>query len=330
MSTRSLISALSHCNYRWTYHRTIQSTRSEVQSVRIKDRYGPRLSKTNRIRPEFIFMNMVVQRIVTRRSRTQLMLVPTLGTVLAAMLATPWSFSIADDDSCLDADASTGTGRSGLTTERAPPVAVMQRVEQLRRVLVVQSDIRVIDSPGGDIGSARAPCPQRDRSDPIVAINVRALEDADIKYPMSADLVIAHELSHILQFSASPVFVAAICSGARQSLKTYELLADFGAGYAMFKLAGPTVNHSFPQTMAALSDYKFTSVKHHGTVTERLNAFDMGLAAAYLHKPLNMDALIRNQDAFLRLLGGPSMPSVESGSTTQLKFTQDALEQIYK
>ena len=238
--------------------------------------------------------------------------------------------AVEEDISCLSAEHGMDEAPSTSSGYQPAPTAVMQRVAVLQGLLGITQLILVVDEPGRGIGRARPPCLNSGRRSDLIATDVEALQRADSTRPMAADLILAHELSHVLQFHASADFVASLCAGTLRDVKVYELLADFGAGYAMCKIGNQNARQNFVRTVSSLADYQFTAVRHHGTVTERLNAFDMGQASGYFGQELKMEALIRNREAFLRLLGGPEQRNLEAGSTTFGAFTRNALAEVYR
>lgn len=229
--------------------------------------------------------------------------------------------------------ASGRQGQSEVVVTSTDPVEIpdvaMQQFQKIQRVLGVPSSIRFSMVTQGDVGSARPVCAGDTTQVPSVVFNFSALEDLDDSDSDGVNAVFAHELSHILQFMVSPAYVQALCSGKAFDEKTYELLADFGAGYAMYKLGKTDDQLSFVRTIAALSDYRFSSVHHHGMVVERMNAFNIGQAAAYSGRPLDMAVLLRNQKEFLRMLDGPSRARIERDQT-MASYAQETLRELYK
>ena len=95
------------------------------------------------------------------------------------------------------------------------------------------------------------------------------------QYTYSITAVLAHEVGHLLQF-------------ARQNTapgRNTELQADFLAGWYFKTLAsrdpnyGPNAVRDGLRTFYEMGDYVFTSPSHHGTPTQRMSAFQAGMAS---------------------------------------------------
>ncbi len=151
-------------------------------------------------------------------------------------------------------------------------------------------------------------------------------------------LVVAHEVSHFLQYQSNEDLSRRLCAGSRVDTKALELMADFGAGMIIWQLAEDGLlpasennrhNLSIVGALADLADYKFADPNHHGRVSERNNAFGFGRLAASKGLPLDMERLIKNKDTFLTHLPGPLQRTVRS-SADMLDFYEAALRDIYR
>jgi hypothetical protein len=195
----------------------------------------------------------------------------------------------------------------------------------------ISPQVVLIGSPTGGIGAASPPC--RNQAHPIYVITVDSgtLAQHEQQLKGSSVVVLAHELGHVLQFLNDRTFVTALCSNTLQGgVRPFELMADFAAGYALYKtqrLAIDQGNTLFARVIASLSDYAFTNVQHHGTVTERMNAFGFGEAAALRGRPINMAALMRNSAIFLERLAGPSQTAMAAGGSYET-WVQQSLDEI--
>jgi hypothetical protein len=233
-------------------------------------------------------------------------------------------------ESCLRAENSFGTpsriGAATLPSTSALAIAV----EKLRQVMDVGPPVSTVDSPIGGISAARPPC----RQVPIYMITVDAEQVGERERQLrgASQVLVAHELGHVLQYLSSPSLVEALCTNSLNNVKTLELMADFAAGYAMYKtqkLAIDQGNTLLARTIASVADYGFADVTHHGTVTERMNAFGYGEAAALSGRRLDMAALMRNSASFTNRLAGPSLTAMAQGESYE-KWVEQSLEEIYR
>ncbi len=239
----------------------------------------------------------------------------------------------ADNDSpgCLQADV-----RGAEHVVSAPqPISelITERASLLGDVLGITQRVPVSHVPSAGIGRTIAPCksPSGSSSDPPrIETDSAELMSANTLFPATVDVVLAHELSHILQFRASAEFSSRVCAGNLKDVRIYELMADFGAGFALYKVGRKSAQLDFANAVSALADYRFKSPLHHGTVSERISAFNMGQASALFGRPMKMDALLRNQDAFLRLVGGAPESQLQAHPTDYADFARHALDEIYK
>jgi hypothetical protein len=233
-------------------------------------------------------------------------------------------------ESCLRAENSFGTLSkvSAATLPSNSPLGIA--LENLRQVMGVTPPVSLVDSPIGGISAARPPC----RQIPIYMITVDAeqLEERERQLRGASQVLVAHELGHVLQYLSSPSLVQALCTNSLNDVKTLELMADFAAGYAMYKtqkLAIDQGNTLLARTIASVADYGFADVTHHGTVTERMSAFGYGEAAALSGRRLDMAALMRNSASFTNRLAGPSLTMMAEGESYE-KWVEKSLEEIYR
>lgn len=234
------------------------------------------------------------------------------------------------DIGCLDANHHHGP------TPTAPtgsiPALFNERAALLQRTLGIGQAVRISDTTNAGIGRAVAPCEGAgsSRSSARIETDSAALLKANSRSPMTVDLVLAHELSHVLQFSSNAEFQDKLCAGTLGDVKIYELLADFGAGYALYKVGHRNAQLDFTNAVGGLADYQLRSPFHHGTTTERINAFNMGQASAFFGRPIRMDALMRNKEVFLQLLVGENERQLKAAPTNYLDFARHALDEVYQ
>jgi hypothetical protein len=109
-------------------------------------------------------------------------------------------------------------------------------------------------------------------------------------FALKVTCIAAHEVAHIIQFEDGYFDVALSDATVRRN----ELMADHFAGCCLaFIVSGgrridrgkiyrnkPSVQSAF-QLMASRGDFNFTNPNHHGTPSERLEAFDGGYEAAF-------------------------------------------------
>lgn len=132
----------------------------------------------------------------------------------------------------------------------------------------------------------------------------------------AALFVVAHEIGHIAQYQSDRRFESAVCGGSIQEIKFFELLADCAAGYVITKLTTVTERQSSTVAVIAaiteLSDYNFSNVQHHGTLTERYAAAGLGSMAAMEGVPLDMAVLLQRRQRFERsLFAADPLPNVD-------------------
>jgi len=141
------------------------------------------------------------------------------------------------------------------------------------------------------------------------------------------DLVLAHELAHFLQFKASGDLVKRACINKLGNIKLIELLADTVAGYSMRKLFNSTSHNDLIVVISTLSEYNVYQEDHHGTVNERVNAFNLGQLIAASGRILDVSRLMKNQDAFTQILGGPAY----GASAAEIQnYYEQALKRLYQ
>jgi hypothetical protein len=109
-------------------------------------------------------------------------------------------------------------------------------------------------------------------------------------FALNVTCIAAHEVAHIVQFEDGYFDLALTDATVRRN----ELMADHFAGCCLaFIVAGerridrgkinrnkPSVQSAF-QLMASRGDFNFTNQNHHGTPSERLEAFDYGYESAF-------------------------------------------------
>lgn len=144
----------------------------------------------------------------------------------------------------------------------------------------------------------------------------------------STDLILAHEIAHLMQLEASPELKRALCRKEIRDRKTIELLADMVAGHIMYSLFEMKNRKQLLLVIAELSDYKFSDELHHGSMSERSNAFNMGQGLAARGKPLDVDKFLENKSVFLEVLGGAPRSSL--GHNSYQEFYQNAMEALYR
>lgn len=234
------------------------------------------------------------------------------------------------DIGCLEANDHHGPATTALTG--SIPAIFNDRAALLQRTLGIGQAVPISNTTNAGIGRAVAPCEHSGsgRSSARLEIDTAALLAVNSRSPMAVDLVLAHELSHVLQFSSDAEFQRKLCAGTLGDVKIYELLADFGAGYALYKVGHRSAQLDFTNAVAKLADYQLRSPFHHGITTERINAFDMGQASAFFGRAIRMDALMRNKEIFLKLLNGESERQLKAAPTNYLEFARHALDEVYQ
>jgi hypothetical protein len=233
-------------------------------------------------------------------------------------------------ESCLRADQ-VGSPPTRQVTDAPVDVRITNTLEQLRRTMAVAPSVTIVDSSAGGVASARPPC-RRSTPSYVITADMELLQKTENTYKGASEVLIAHELGHVLQYSGNPSLVESVCTNTLNEVKTLELLADFAAGYAVYsteKLSIDRGNNLLVRTIASLADYGFADVTHHGTVTERMNAFDFGEAAALHGRSLDMQALMRNSAKFMDRLAGPRGTEVTTGDSYQ-RWVQESLQEIYQ
>lgn len=164
----------------------------------------------------------------------------------------------------------------------------------------------------------------------VIYIDADILHDISQSSEHALNLVLAHELAHILQFSTSKRFAKQVCDNNIQgiTIKTIELLADMVSGhlmYTQFEINNPS---ELLLVISKLSDYRFSDVNHHGTANERMNAFSLGYTLAFNNLPIKMKKFLANQDVFLDVLGGP--PAQLRSPRQVHDFYTTAMKELYK
>jgi hypothetical protein len=200
---------------------------------------------------------------------------------------------------------------------------VWKKVDALDRGLGLDLSPIVEVTPFGGI-QARASC------DGLAAIQVGAdlLGTLEGTTPRALDVVLAHELGHLLEYRASVDLVERVCANRPGPVKALELLADLVAGYAMHELFKVENANDLVVVIAELADYQFNDDEHHGTVAERMNAFNLGQMLAFSGRELAVDRFMKNQEAFLETLSGPR---ANGNSAAEIKrFYEEAMEGLYR
>lgn len=234
------------------------------------------------------------------------------------------------DIGCLEANDRHGPATTALTSPI--PAIFNDRAALLQRTLGIGRAVPISDTTNAGIGRAVAPCEHSGSGESSARIetDTAALLAANSRSPMTVDLVLAHELSHVLQFSSDAEFQRKLCAGTLGDVKIYELLADFGAGYALYKVGRRNAQLDFTNAVAELADYHLHSPFHHGMTTERINAFNMGQASAFFGREIRMDALMRNKEVFLKLLDGENERQLKAAPTNYVDFARHALDEVYQ
>ena len=203
-----------------------------------------------------------------------------------------------------------------------------QIYDHLERVLnevelELDIEIRVVRNLGTFV--ARPPC--RSAQTFVLDVDRRMYDDLRRSGEKAVEFVLAHEVSHFLQYLAEPELVETLCRGEDVEPRPYELLADFAAGYISYALYGADNDFRLLNVLADLADYEFTRVDHHGTTTQRISANGWGASAKHYGKPLNMAKLLSNRQRFedLLFLGAPQ-PTYAEQEQAYLK----SLEELYR
>ncbi|GJE44323.1 hypothetical protein AEGHOMDF_3511 [Methylobacterium soli] len=106
--------------------------------------------------------------------------------------------------------------------------------------------------------------------------------------------VLGHEIAHVAQYVASSNLKRQICQGRSVDVRTYELMADAISGWCYRILFPGATSDIVLSTISKLSDYEFSNAAHHGTVTERISAFNLGTSASDKRMRLSVVNLVNN------------------------------------
>jgi hypothetical protein len=237
-------------------------------------------------------------------------------------------------EACLRAEQpNTNTQDVGGGPTQAPAKDLRDMLARLRSVMHVPQPVALVSASNGDIGVTSPPCPGFNPPTYVITLDTVVLSEKERQLKGATFAVLAHELGHVLQFSSDNQLINEVCSNnLRFSVKPLELMADFASGYAVYKTQRLAIDQGdtlFVRMIASLSDYAFTDVQHHGTVTERMNAFGFGQAAALRGRPLDMSALLRNSALFMQRLAGPNQTAISTGQSYE-EWVQQALNDVYK
>jgi hypothetical protein len=233
--------------------------------------------------------------------------------------------------SCLHADL-TVSGSPLPNSSRPLQGALSDTVEQLRRAMRISARVVLVGSSTAGVAMTSPPCFNTATGAYVITVNDALLIERENQLKGASIAVLAHELGHVMQFSTNRQLVEDLCANRLQGVKELELLADFASGYAIYKTQRSLIdqgNNFFVQTIASLSDYAFTNEQHHGTVTERMDAFGFGEAAFLNGRALDMAALMRNSAPFMQRLAGPKQTAIAAGASFQ-QWIQQSLDEVYR
>jgi hypothetical protein len=234
-------------------------------------------------------------------------------------------------DSCLR--ASLGVSGPALpNSSRLLQGSLAESLEQLRRAMDITTQVILVGSSTAGVAVTSPPCSNTASAVYMISVNDALLIERERQLKGASIAILAHELGHVMQFSTNRQLVEDLCANRLQGVKGLELMADFAAGYAVYKTQRSLIdqgNNFFVQTIASLSDYAFTNVQHHGTVTARMDAFGFGEAALLNGRPLDMVALMRNSATFMQRLAGPNQTAIAAGASYQ-QWIQQSLDEIYR
>jgi hypothetical protein len=161
----------------------------------------------------------------------------------------------------------------------------------------------------------------------VLEIDPRMYEDLKQMGDRALTFVLAHEVSHFLQYLADSELVYRLCQKQTVERRVYELLADFSAGHIANALQRGDSDFRLLEVLARLADYDFTNVEHHGTTTQRMAAQGLGAFANHHGKPLDMARLLTKKRKFEEVLFvGAPQPTFEA----QQKVYLQSLEALYQ
>ena len=201
---------------------------------------------------------------------------------------------------------------------------VRRYLNQITSILDVSNSIR-IKFTRGSIGFAAAPnCVNDDYIGTLYA-NEEAVRELLNRDANKLGILLAHEVAHFLQYLASSNLKANVCNNQMQDVKTFELIADTVSGYVQYIKEGEVRNRDILRAISLLADYEFANPNHHGVITDRVNAFNMGKWIAYLDYPINMRFLLDNKNMYIKTLYGPRRTSVEENDNEDLNLWEENL-----
>jgi len=129
-----------------------------------------------------------------------------------------------------------------------------------------------------------------------IRFSINLIDELDDEQSLS--FVLGHEIGHVIQYAAAREFQTQVCQGRAFNVRSYELMADTISGWLYGRLYSSGGNNSVLEAISQMADYEFTDTAHHGTVTERVSAFNLGTSAAAKNKPLSVTHIMRNIDLF--------------------------------
>lgn len=178
------------------------------------------------------------------------------------------------------------------------------------------------------LGSPRAlPNCFNHRKPGTIQIDLDMIEEVAI-IRFAIETILAHELGHILQFLADEELTSRLCAREKVRSKKYELLADVSAGYVVGSMRRSSQQPVVSRVIARLADYDFANPSHHGTVSERINAWAIGQHAIEAGYSLKMSVLLENVGVFMDVLGGP--PASLSSPEQQRQYINSALRRVFR
>ncbi len=143
------------------------------------------------------------------------------------------------------------------------------------------------------------------------------------------EILVSHEISHFKQYEASNSFYSDVCLGKRFPVIDMELLADYGAGFAVQSIYQSMTKRPFVLAVSKLADYDFSNIRHHGPVSQRLNAFNVGQWAAFQGYTFDMLVLLKNIRVFRDLMDGPPIATTSNSSELR-KYYDTSIQRIHE
>lgn len=214
------------------------------------------------------------------------------------------------------------------------PLSASQRADALMRIEELRSRLDIHQSIPVEFGyndifvSANCKFPDGKRVAKIVVGPALYTKIEEVS-GREIDMVLAHEIAHVLQYSDDRDLVRDLCeSKSTTKTKNIELVADIYAGYSMRKTSPQSDAKDLIIALSSLADYNFARNDHHGKVSERITAFNLGQALAMDERQLTMALLMRKVDELAAYLT-PGRTGAASGAE-QAGLYFNAIDRVFE